>query len=109
MPKSDKLQGSLDLLVLKVLSRRPNIHGYAIISAIRQVSAEVLRVEDGSLYPALHRMEEAGWIRAKWVAKEAGDRRRVYELTKAGHKQLAEQEARWQSVALAVNQVLRMV
>jgi PadR family transcriptional regulator PadR len=65
MPKSDKLQGSLDLLVFKVLSRRPNIHGYAIIAAIRQISEEVLRVEDGSLYPALHRMEEAGWIRAK--------------------------------------------
>ena len=109
MPKSDKLQGSLDLLVLKVLSRRPNIHGYAIISAIRQISAEVLRVEDGSLYPALHRMEEAGWIRAKWITNEAGDRRRVYELTKAGQKQLADEESRWHSVTLAVNQVLRMV
>jgi PadR family transcriptional regulator PadR len=72
MPKSDKLQGSLDVLVLKILSRRPNIHGYAIISAIRQISDEVLQVEDGSLYPALHRMEEAGWIRAKWITKETG-------------------------------------
>lgn len=109
MPKSDKLQGSLDLLVLKVLSRRPDIHGYAIISAIRQISAEVLQVEDGSLYPALHRMEEAGWIRAKWITKETGDRRRVYEVTKGGQKQLADEAARWQSVTLAVNQVLRMV
>ena len=109
MPKSDKLQGSLDLLILKVLYRRPNIHGYAIISAIRQISAEVLQVEDGSLYPALHRMEEAGWIRAKWITKETGGRSRVYELTKAGHKQLAEEEARWQSVTVAVNRVLRMV
>jgi transcriptional regulator len=108
MSKSDKLQGSLDLLILKVLSRRPNIHGYAIISGIWQISAEVLRVEDGSLYPALHRMEEAGWIRAKWITKDAGVRRRVYGLTRAGQKQLAEQEARWQSVTLAVNQVLRM-
>jgi transcriptional regulator len=109
MPKSDKLQGSLDLLILKVLSRRPNIHGYAIISAIRQISEEILKVEDGSLYPALHRMEEEGWIRAKWTNTDAGVRRRLYELTKAGQKQLAEEESRWQDVTLAVNRVLRMV
>ncbi len=108
MPKSDKLQGSLDLLILKVLSRRPNIHGYAIISAIRQISEEILKVEDGSLYPALHRMEEEGWIRAKWTNTDAGVRRRLYELTKAGQKQLAEEELRWQHVTLAVNRVLRM-
>jgi PadR family transcriptional regulator, regulatory protein PadR len=108
MPKSDKLQGSLDLLILKVLSRRPNIHGYAIISAIRQISEEILKVEDGSLYPALHRMEEEGWIRAKWTNTDAGVRRRLYELTKAGQKQLAEEESRWQDVTLAVNRVLRM-
>lgn len=109
MPKSDKLQGSLDLLILKVLSRRPDIHGYAIISAIRQISEEVLKVEDGSLYPALHRMEKEGWIRAKWTNTDAGVRRRLYELTKAGQKQLAEEELRWQDVTLAVNRVLRMV
>jgi PadR family transcriptional regulator, regulatory protein PadR len=109
MPKSDKLQGSLDLLILKVLSRRPNIHGYAIISAIRQMSEEVLKVEDGSLYPALHRLEEEGWIRAKWTRTDAGIRRRLYELTKAGQKQLVEEESRWQDVTLAVNRVLRMV
>ena len=108
MPKSDKLQGSLDLLILKVLSRRPNVHGYAIISAIRQISEEILKVEDGSLYPALHRMEEEGWIRAKWTSTDAGVRRRLYELTKAGQKQLAEEESRWQHVTLAVNRVLRM-
>lgn len=108
MPKSDKLQGSLDLLILKVLSRRPNIHGYAIISAIRQISEEILKVEDGSLYPALHRMEEEGWIRAKWTNTDAGVRRRLYELSKAGQKQLAEEESRWQDVTLAVNRVLRM-
>jgi PadR family transcriptional regulator PadR len=108
MPKSDKLQGSLDLLILKVLSRRPNIHGYAIISAIRQISEEILKVEDGSLYPALHRMEEEGWIRAKWTSTDAGVRRRLYELTKAGQKQLAKEESRWQHVTLAVNRVLRM-
>jgi PadR family transcriptional regulator, regulatory protein PadR len=109
MPKSEKLQGSMDLLVLKVLSRRPKIHGYAIIAAIREISDEVLQVEDGSLYPALHRMEEAGWIRARWVPRDAGGRSRVYELTAAGKKQLASEESRWQSVTLAVNRVLRMV
>ena len=108
MPRTDKLQGSLDLLILKVLSRRPNIHGYAIISAIRQISEEILKVEDGSLYPALHRMEGEGWIRAKWTNTDAGVRRRFYELTKAGQKQLAEEESRWQDVTLAVNRVLRM-
>jgi PadR family transcriptional regulator PadR len=108
MPKSDKLQGSLDLLILKVLSRRPNIHGYAIISAIRRISEEILKVEDGSLYPALHRMEEEGWIRAKWTNTDAGVRRRLYELTKAGQKQLAKEESRWLDVTLAVNRVLRM-
>src|SRR5882757_2578773 len=70
MPKPDSLQGSLDLLVLKILSRRPGLHGYAIMSAIQTMSEEVLRAEEGSLYPALHRMEEAGWIRAKWITKD---------------------------------------
>ena len=107
MPKSDSLQGSLDLMVLKILSRRPRLHGYAIMSAIQDISAEVLRVEEGSLYPALHRMEEAGWIRAQWVTKESGRRARVYELTAAGRKQLGAEESRWKAVAAAVNRVLR--
>ena len=108
MPKADSLQGSLDLLVLKLLSRRPRLHGYAIMSAIRDTSDEVLRVEEGSLYPALHRMEQAGWIRAAWVEKENGRRARVYELTAAGKKQLAAEESRWQSVTSAVNRVLKL-
>src|SRR5437899_11941679 len=75
MPKPDSLQGSLDLLVLKILSRRPRLHGYAIMSAIKDMSGDVLRAEEGSLYPALHRMEEAGWIRAEWITKKpAGGR-----------------------------------
>ena len=80
MPKPDSLQGSLDLLVLKILSRRPRLHGYAIMSAVREISGEVLRVEEGSLYPALHRMEEAGWIRAAWITKDngRGPRRRCH-------------------------------
>jgi PadR family transcriptional regulator PadR len=109
MPKPDSLQGALDLLVLKILSRRPRMHGYAIMSTIQDRSGDLLRAEEGSLYPALHRMEEAGWIRAEWVTKETGRRARVYELTAAGKKQLAAEESRWQVVTSAVNRVLRTV
>src|SRR5689334_795325 len=108
MPKPDSLQGSLDLLVLKILSRRPRLHGYAIMTAIQEISDEVLRVEEGSLYPALHRMEEAGWISAEWVTKDTGRRARMYQLTAAGKKQLAAEESRWVAVTAAVNRVLRM-
>jgi transcriptional regulator len=108
MPKRDSLQGSLDLMVLKILSRRPRLHGYAISVAIKQMSDDVLCVEEGSLYPALHRMEEAGWIRAAWVMKDTGRRARIYELTTSGRKQLAIEESRWLAVTSAVNRVLRM-
>jgi PadR family transcriptional regulator, regulatory protein PadR len=108
MPKTDSLQGSLDLLVLKILSRRPRVHGYAIMTAIQDMSGEVLRAEEGSLYPALHRMEEAGWVRAHWITKDTGRRARLYELTTAGRKQLAREASRWQAVTSAVNRVLRM-
>jgi transcriptional regulator len=107
MPKPDSLQGSLDLLVLKILSRRPRLHGYAIMTAIQDISREVLRVEEGSLYPALHRMEEAGWIHAEWITKNTGRRARIYELTFEGKKQLGAEESRWQAVTAAVNRVLR--
>ena len=107
MPKTDSLQGSLDLLVLKILSRRPRLHGYAIMTAIQSMSGEVLRAEEGSLYPALHRMEEAGWIRAEWITKDTGRRARLYELTAAGRKQLDAEESRWRAVTSAVNRVLR--
>ena len=109
MAKPDSLQGSLDLLVLKILSRRPRLHGYAIMSAIRESSRDVLRADEGSLYPALHRMEEDGWIRAEWVTKDTGRRARIYELTVAGKKQLADEESRWRVVTSAVNRVLRTV
>jgi transcriptional regulator len=109
MPKTDSLQGSLDLLVLKILSRRPKLHGYAIMSAIKDWSGEVLRAEEGSLYPALHRMEEAGWIRAQWITKDTGRRARIYDLTTAGRKQLESEESRWEAVTSAVNRVLRTV
>ena len=109
MAKTDALQGSLDLLVLKILSRRPRLHGYAIMAAIASASGEVLRAEEGSLYPALYRMEEAGWIRAEWVTKDTGRRVRIYELTAAGRKQLADEESRWRVITSAVNRVLRTV
>jgi PadR family transcriptional regulator, regulatory protein PadR len=109
MPKPDSLQGTLDLLVLKILARQPRLHGYAIMSGIRAASRDALRVEEGSLYPALHRMEEAGWVRAEWITKDTGRRARVYEVTAAGRKQLRTEEERWQTVTSAVNRVLRTV
>src|SRR5580700_6282828 len=109
MSKPDSLQGSLDLLVLKILSRRPHLHGYAIMTAIKEWSGDVLRAEEGSLYPALHRMEEAGWIRAEWIVKDTGRRARIYDLTAAGKKQLGAEESRWQAVTAAVNRVLMTV
>ena len=99
----------MDLLVLKILSRRPRLHGYAIMSAIGEMSDDVLRAEEGSLYPALHRMEEAGWIRAEWVKKDSGRRARVYEVTAEGKRQLAAEEQRWEMVTSAVNRILRTV
>src|SRR6516164_635932 len=108
MAKTDTLQGSLDLLVLKILSRRGRLHGYAIMTAVQEISCEVLRVEEGSLYPALHRMEEEGWVRASWITKDNGKRARVYELTAAGRKQLTSEEARWLAVTDAVHRVLKM-
>ncbi len=108
MAKPDSLQGSLDLLVLKILSRRPRSHGYAILSAIQVISGDVLRAEEGSLYPALHRMEEAGWIRAEWITKENGRRARFCELTAGDLRQLASEETRRQAVTSAVNRVPRV-
>jgi PadR family transcriptional regulator, regulatory protein PadR len=109
MSRPDSLQGSLDLLVLQALSRRPRLHGYALMSAIQETSGDVLRVEEGSLYPALHRMEEAGWVRAEWITKNTGHRARVYELSAAGRKHLEVATERWRSVTAAVNRVLRAV
>ena len=106
MAKQDALQGSLPLLVLKILHRRGPLHGYGITAQIEAIS-DVLRVEEWSLYPDLHRLEEAGWVRAKWTTTENKRRARVYEITPAGRKQLQEEERRWTSVAAAVGQVLR--
>jgi len=104
--RSDTLQGSLPLLVLTILDRRGPLHGYAITSHIQNLS-DALRVEEGSLYPSLHRMEEAGWIKARTITTEHNRRARAYEITAAGRRQLGTEEARWRSVTDAVNHVLR--
>ena len=104
--RPDTLQGSLPLLVLTVLNRRGPLHGYAITSHIHSLS-DALRVEEGSLYPSLHRMEEAGWIRARTITTEHNRRVRAYEITAAGRRQLGMEEARWRSVTGAVNYVLK--
>jgi len=109
MPISDNLQGSLNLLVLKLLAQRAPLHGYTIMAAIREASEDVLRVEQGSLYPALHRMEESGWITAEWIDRENGKRVRGYSLTKLGRRQLEEAERRWTTVTTAVNRILRTI
>lgn len=102
----DQLQGALDLLILKTLARGP-MHGYAVAQRIQQISEEVLRVEEGSLYPALHRMEQADWIGAEWRVTSTGRRAKFYRLTATGRKQLAWEEAAWGRVAGAVAKVLR--
>jgi transcriptional regulator len=107
MARQESFQGSLPLLVLKILARRGPLHGYGITVRIEETSEEVLRVEEGSLYPALHRMEEAGWIRAKWVTTEKKRRARVYEITAEGRKRLEAEEKRWTTVNAAVARVLK--
>jgi PadR family transcriptional regulator, regulatory protein PadR len=104
--KPDALQGTLDLLVLKTLSSEPQ-HGYAIAARIQQVTGDALRVEEGSLYPALHRMEQAGWIAAQWRITDKNRRARIYRLTRTGQKRLADEEAKWDRLAEAVGKVLR--
>src|SRR5215471_6605743 len=102
----DALQGTIDLLVLKTLSRRPE-HGYGIAAHIEAVTDDVLRLEEGSLYPALHRMEQAGWIDAEWQLTDNGRKARIYRLTRAGRKRLTEEEAKWGRLTEAVGKILR--
>jgi PadR family transcriptional regulator PadR len=104
---ANSAQTSLDLLVLTVLKRRTPLHGYGIANAIQELSKEALRVEEGSLYPALHRMEEAGWIAAEWVITENKRRARVYKITPAGDRQLTAETQRWESFSAGVSRVLR--
>ncbi len=104
---NDRLQGTLDLLILKTLHSRGATHGYAITSHINQISDSVLRIEEGSLYPALHRMEQEGWVRAEWGVTTNNRRARIYSITAAGRRQLAAEEQNWQELTAAVGRVLR--
>jgi transcriptional regulator len=104
--RPDTLQGSLPLLVLTILGRRGPLHGYAITSYIHSLS-DALRVEEGSLYPSLHRMEEAGWIKARTITTEHNRHARAYAITTAGRRQLGTEQARWRSITEAVNYVLK--
>lgn len=103
--RSDLLQGTLDMLILKALQLEP-MHGFGISVRIRQISEDVLRVEQGSLYPALYRLEEQGWVKASWGVSENNRKARFYELTKLGRKQLEKETANWERLSLAINQVL---
>lgn len=102
--KADLLQGTLDMLILKAVSLGP-LHGYGIIQRIRQMSGEMLEVEQGSLYPALYRIEQRGWVSSKWDLNETGRRAKFYTLTKAGRAQLEAEEASWDRLALAIAKV----
>ncbi|HEX7697239.1 MAG TPA: PadR family transcriptional regulator [Candidatus Acidoferrum sp.] len=105
-PKNDLLQGTLALLVLKTLARGA-LHGYGITLHIQLVSKDILRVEEGSLYPALHRMEQDGWVSAEWGISENNRRARYYRLSAKGRKQLAEEEKNWERLTQAVAHVLQ--
>jgi transcriptional regulator len=105
--KNDRLQGTLDLLVLKTLASCDAMHGYAITLRVEQISENALRLEEGSLYPALHRMTQEGWLRAEWGASDNNRRARYYSITAAGRRQLAAEEKSWQELTEAVGKVLR--
>src|SRR6201995_347144 len=106
MAKND-LQGALDLLILKSLSQLGAMHGYGIAMHIEAVSDALLTIEEGSLYPALHRMEQNGWVRAEWAVTEASRKAKYYSLTAAGRKQLAAREKNWEQVVKGVQAILR--
>jgi len=106
--KSDLLQGTLDMLVLKIVALEP-AHGYGIAQRIQQISQEVLQVQQGSLYPALHRLEKRGWLKGFWRESETGREARFYSLTRAGRKQLEAEEANWGRLAGAVELILKTV
>lgn len=106
--EKDRLLGSLDMLVLRVLARGESLHGYAIPERIEQLSEDALQIGEGSLYPALHRMDEAGWIRSEWAPSENKRRARYYRILPAGRKQLAAEEEHWQGASRAIARVLRL-
>lgn len=102
--KADLLQGTLDMLILKAVSLGP-LHGYGIIQRIHQMSGEMLEVEQGSLYPALYRIEQRGWVSSKWDVNETGRRAKFYTLTREGRRQLEAEEASWDRLVLAIAKV----
>jgi PadR family transcriptional regulator PadR len=102
--KADLLQGTLDMLILKALSLGP-LHGYGVIQRLRQMSGEMLTVEQGALYPALYRIEQKGWVSSKWGVTETGRKAKFYALTRAGRRQLAVEEENWDLLALAIAKV----
>ena len=104
--KSDLLQGTLDVLILKVVALGP-IHGYAIAQRLQQMSGAVLQVQQGSLYPALHRLEKRRWLRAEWAASDTGREARFYSLTRLGRKQLDQQRENWDRLSAAISGILR--
>jgi transcriptional regulator len=106
LEKTDLLQGTLDLLILKVVALGP-VHGYGIAQRIRQISSDVLQVQQGSLYPALHRLEKRGWIAADWGESENNRQARFYRLSAKGRKQLAAEEETWNRLSKAVTLILR--
>jgi transcriptional regulator len=108
-PKNDILQGTLDLLVLQTLVSQGRMHGYAMTIHIHRVSNDLLRVEEGSLYPALHRMENDGWIRAEWGQTDTGRDARFYSLTAKGRKELERERQTWERLTEGVHRVLRYV
>jgi PadR family transcriptional regulator PadR len=110
MPRSqnDKLQGTLTLLVLRTLDARGPMHGYGLCEHIRSVSQDLLQVEDGSLYPALHRMEQDGWISSKWILTEKGRKAKVYSILARGRKQLADEHESWERLTRGVTRVLKL-
>ena len=103
---NDRLQGTLDLLILKILAGRGKLHGYSITTHIKNISEDALRIEEGSLYPALHRMMQAGWLKAEWGASENNRRARFYSITAAGRRQLMEEEESWARLTAAVARVI---
>jgi PadR family transcriptional regulator, regulatory protein PadR len=104
--KSDLLQGTLDMLILKIVALGP-VHGYGISLRIRQISREVLNVQQGSLYPALHRLEKRGWLQAEWGESDNGRQAKFYKLSVKGRKQLVEEESNWNRLAEAVSLILK--
>ncbi len=104
---SDLVQGTLDLLLLKILALEP-LHGWAVSQRLKQVSGDILQVSDGSLYPALHKLEQEGWITAEWKTSELGRRAKFYSLTRLGRRQLEKEAANWDRLSNAISAVVRL-